>query len=94
SFLCRNNPAHLCLKVRDLLLEEFDGRLIEAHYSLVRQVMIEVEAETKFRSKIIGLYEENKLDILADKVGTMRTLSKHFEKKEMKKVYWILTNCL
>lgn len=80
--------------VRDLLMEEFDGILIEAHYSLVRQVMIEVEVEMEFRSKIIRLYEENKLDILADKVGTMRTLSKHFEKKEMKRVYWVLTNCL
>lgn len=80
--------------VRDLLMEEFDGRLIDAHYSLIRRIMIEVEADMKFRSKIIGLYEEKKLDILADKVVTMRILSKYFEKKEMKKVYWVLNNCL
>ncbi len=80
--------------VKDLLMEEFDERLIEAHYSSIRRVMIEVEEEMTFKSKVINTYGELKLDILANKADTMRALSKYFSKKEMKKVYWVLNNCL
>lgn len=80
--------------VKELLLEEFDEVLIDIKDKLIRRTMIEVEEEMDFRNKVLGLYEEKDLDVLGDKVNTMRTLSKHFEKKEMKKVYWVLINCL
>jgi hypothetical protein len=80
--------------VKELLLEEFDERSIDAHKSLIELLMKEVKREIDFRNKVLSEYESLDLDFRKNKVEVMRTLSKKFEKVEMKKVFSILDSHL
>lgn len=73
--------------VKELLMEEFDERVIEARRDLVLRLMGEVEHRIKFRENVLKLYGDLNLDLRADKVGTMRAMSQYFKKEEMRKVY-------
>jgi len=78
--------------VRDLLMEEYDARVIEAYKATIIQCIQVIQANIDFREKVLQLYKEHGLDVIADKIGTMRTLSGHFTGKDMKKVYTVLKN--
>lgn len=73
--------------VKELLLEEFTENVIEDKKNMVLKLMNEVENRIRFRERVLRFYSELGLDLKADKTGTMRTLSKYFDRKEMSKVY-------
>lgn len=79
-------------KVKELLLEEFSETGIDLMKDLILKVMDEVRERIEFREKILKLYGELKLDLRADKAGTMRTLAPHFDRKNMRKVYNLLNS--
>ncbi|OGM09324.1 hypothetical protein A2Z67_05275 [Candidatus Woesebacteria bacterium RBG_13_36_22] len=81
-------------KVKELLLEEFDERNIEIRKDLILKVMGEVKNRIEFRERVFQLYGELKLDLQGDKAGTMRALSSYFDRKDMRKVFNLLNDCL
>lgn len=76
--------------VRELLLEEFNETEIDLAWMLVMRVSSAVNEEAKLRAKVFELYESLRLDLLADKAGTMRALASHFPKGRMQYVYALL----
>ena len=73
--------------VKTLLLEEFSEEQITKSSDRITSVVREVIASIGFRDKVLSVYDTLGLSISGNKVETMRTLDKHFNKKEMKKVY-------
>lgn len=78
--------------VKELLLEEYTERMVDAHQALIYRAMGEVKQRVEFRIKVLKLYEKLNLNLKENKVGTMRTLSPYFDKKEMSKVFTLLNN--
>lgn len=76
----------------ELLKEEFDVNTIEKiRYNIVKY-LDEAKVYNERKLKVIEIYENEGLDILQDKAGTMRRLSSVFEKKEMREVYSIISS--
>lgn len=76
--------------VKDLLMEEYDQRVIEAYKDSIIHAIQGIQANIEFRERVMELYKEKHLDINMDKAGTMRFLSGYFQPKDMKKVYTAL----
>jgi len=74
-------------RVKELLLEEYTENVIDGKKDLIHRLMGEVAGRIAFREKILKLYHELGLNLLGDKVGTMRALSPNFAKQDMRKVF-------
>jgi len=78
--------------VKQLLLEEYPPEIIDKSLDKIKKIMEEVKNDIQIRTDVFDLYKSLGLDITKDKIGTMRELSKHFEKKQIRYVYWIITH--
>ncbi len=76
--------------IKQLLLEEFDSLIIEAHHYLIEKCVEFVNKEAEFRSKVVSEYKTTGMNILLNKRDVMRLLSEKFPKDKMKKVYSII----
>jgi hypothetical protein len=73
--------------VKQLLLEEFDPRIVEANHYLIEKSIQFVMGELRDRVRILEEYRKTGLNFLTDKVSVMRALSQVFTKNDMKKVF-------
>lgn len=73
--------------VKQLLLEEFDPRVVEANHYLIEKSIQFVMSELHYRVRVLEEYRKTGLNFLSDKVAVMRALSQVFTKNEMKKVF-------
>lgn len=73
--------------VKQLLLEEFDPRVVEANHYLIEKCVQFVTGELHYRTRILEEYRKTGLNFLSDKVSVMRAMSQVFTKNEMKKVF-------
>jgi len=78
--------------VSKLLIEEFDKSLVSSCYETIEKCINFVIGEIKFRENVIDEYKNTNLNIIIDKKSIMRILSKKFNKKDMRKVYNIISN--
>lgn len=76
--------------IKQLLLEEFDSLVIEAHYYLIEKCVDFVNKEAEFRNKVASEYKATGMNILLNKRDVMRQLSEKFPKDKIKKVYSII----
>jgi hypothetical protein len=76
--------------VKQLLLEEFDTRIVEANHYLIEKSVQFVMSELNYRIKVLEAYRKTGLNFLSDKVSVMRKLSEIFPKNEMKKVFAVV----
>lgn len=76
--------------VKQLLLEEFDPRIIEANHDLIENCVTFVTNEARFREQVIAEYKAIGKNILLNKQEIMRALSSKFDRKKMRKVYGII----
>jgi len=79
-------------KIKKLLSEDFNEKQIEAQHYLVLKCIKEVKEQVKFKESVLVLYQKTGLDINIHKKEVMGKLSKHFDKKQMNKVYSIIVN--
>ena len=73
-----------------LLLEEYQPEEIEAFKKETIDCIAQVMLEFEFKERVLQEYDQLELSIHADKATVMRTLSRHFRRQEMKKVYAII----
>ena len=78
--------------IKELLLEEFDKRLVDMSTTTIEKSIAIVTSEMEFREKVLIAYEKTSLNINLNKREVMRKLSKQFERKQMKKVYSIISS--
>lgn len=78
--------------IKQLLQEEFDALIIEAHHYLIEKCVDFVNREAEFRNKVMDEYKKTGMNILVNKVEIMRHLSTLFPKDKMKKIYSIIKN--
>jgi len=78
--------------VKQLLLEEFKPDVIEASHYRIANCVEFVKEQMQFRQLVLDEYRKLGKNILLEKNEVMRELSKKFDKKEMRKVYTIITN--
>lgn len=76
--------------VKQLLLEEFEEKAIEANADLIEKCVNLVNAEMEFRQKVLNEYRKLGMNILLNKKEVMRSLSDKFAKNQMKKVYSLI----
>jgi len=76
--------------VKQLLSEEFDQAVIEAHHYLIERCMAEVTEQAEFRGKVLAEYNALGMNIVLNKSEVMRALSEKFPKNMMKKVYSVI----
>lgn len=77
-------------RIKELLLEEFNEQEIDIAWMLILRVSAKVNEEAEAREKVFRVYDEMHLDILSDKASTMRALSPHFKKSQMRWVHAVL----
>ena len=77
--------------VADLLREEFDDHEIETNMDLITKCINTVMQDVVFREEVLKAYKATGLNILVDKAAVMRELSSAFGKKDMRRVYGIIT---
>jgi len=76
--------------IKQLLLEEFEPLVIEAHNQLIGKCVDFINKEAEFRNKVVSEYKATGMNILLNKRDIMRQLSEKFPKDKMKKVYSII----
>lgn len=77
--------------VKQLLLEEFSKVELEIHNNLITKIYQEIMEEQKLKESVIALYRKIDMPInLGWKVACMREMSKHFDTKQMEKVFSII----
>jgi hypothetical protein len=76
--------------VKELLLEEFDDRGIESKKDVILKCMADVRYRIEFRDNVLKFYDELGMNLRTQKNEVMRALSKHFERRDMRKVYTTL----
>lgn len=79
--------------VKKLLLEEFEQEIISKVSDKIRRIMDDVRKEMKLRDEVLSIYDSLHLNVDEDKVAVMRIMSKHFDKKDIRYVYWAIKNC-
>ena len=77
--------------VKQLLVEEFTEVQVESVKDLVIKVIDEVMAEVTFRAQIIEEYRSLGMDINLDKAAVMRHFGTRYPRKEMRRIYSIIT---
>ena len=80
--------------VKELLCEEYKPHQVEGHHYMIGRILQEVQTEIEKRNRILATYRDLGVSLLADKAGTMRAMSVHFEKREMGYVYFVLSSHL
>ena len=80
--------------VKELLLEEYEEKMIEVNKAQILEIMRKVIADLDFRDRVINTYINipKQPNFRTQRIDTMRELSKNFEKKEMRKVFNVLNN--
>ena len=73
-----------------MLAEDYEERDIEAFRPHIEACITDVRHEFEFKEQVLVAYDKLGLSIHAYKAGVMRTLSKHFPRGEMKKVYALI----
>lgn len=73
-----------------LLLEEYTPQEIEHFRPHIDDCIREVRAALEFRDRVLAEYQQVGLSIHTHKADVMRTLSAHFRRDEMKKVFAVL----
>lgn len=76
--------------IKQLLLEEFEPLIIEAHHYLIEKCVAFVNEEAEFRNRVISEYKATGMNLLTNKRDVMRLLSEKFPKTKIKKVYSII----
>ncbi len=76
--------------IKELLQEEFDPEVIEAHRPLIEKCMTFVTNEAEFRNTVLAEYKATGMNILLNKPEVMRILSSKFQRNTMRKVYGII----
>lgn len=77
--------------IKEMLLEEFEQEVIDAQTELIKRCLGSVIEQAEFRVRVLDEYRATGMNILTDKAGAMRVLSRKFTKSEMKKVYSIIS---
>jgi len=77
--------------VAGLLREEFEDNEIETNMGLIVGCVNTVIQDVEFRGTVLESYRKTGLNILVDKAAVMRELSSAFGKKDMRRVYGIIT---
>ncbi|MGH7816624.1 MAG: hypothetical protein ACREOR_04475 [Candidatus Binatia bacterium] len=73
-----------------MLAEDYEERDIAAFRPHIEECITQVRHEFEFKEQVLVAYDKLGISIHADKVGVMRSLSKHFARNEMKKVYALI----
>jgi len=76
--------------IKQLLLEEFDKRIIESKHYLIERCVNFVNKEAEFKNLVKHEYEKTGMNIILQKREVMRALSAKFPRDKMKKVYNII----
>ena len=77
--------------VKELLLEEYDDRGIESKKDIIIKLIADVKYRVEFRNNVLKLYndlcDKFKWHIETHKTEVMREMSKHFDRRDMGKVF-------
>lgn len=76
--------------VKQLLLEEFEQRIIDDNTQLIESAVAFVTEEANFRQTVLKEYRSTGMNILTHKVEVMRLLSTKFPRYRMKRVHSII----
>ncbi len=76
--------------IKQLLLEEFEVPIIEAHHYFIEKCVAFVNDEALFRNTVVLAYKITGMNILLNKQDIMHKLSEQFPKNKMRKVYSII----
>ncbi|MEE9302307.1 MAG: hypothetical protein V3U84_00845 [Thiotrichaceae bacterium] len=77
--------------IKQLLLEEFTPEKIEDKSELIEECIYFVAREAEFRRNVIDDYRKLGMNVLLQKPEVMRAMSEKYAKKDMRKVYSIIT---
>jgi hypothetical protein len=77
--------------IKQLLLEEFKPEVLDAKQYLIEECIVFVTREAEFRESVIEDYRKLNMNILIQKAEVMRALAQKYAKKDMRKVYSIIS---
>lgn len=79
-------------KVLNILRADWTEVIMNAFEQEIKDVVGEFLVHQQLKEDVIAKYNELKLDIMADKAGTMRAMSQYFSKDKIGQVFKIISN--